>query len=172
MQKFKSRFVFFLRKLGLSFLVILDFVIGIFCWALTIYPFNFPYLLRLPEDATNSILSVSCGLLFVSIVTVRVRTKWCYENDLFFSKEDHRFLSLVKRIVISPEFITDTIVFAVWMLALGVWAAPSGTPWYAFLLGFLTSLLVCAPVFAVLDCLLYVIARKKADKQLFRREEG
>lgn len=160
-----------LQKLGLSLLAIGGFVAGIFCWALAIYPFNLPYLLHLPSETTDLIIGSVCGLLFTCIVTVSVRTKWCFENDLFFSKEDRKLRSLIKRIVTSPEFIADIVVFALWMLIIALLpGTPSGTPWYALVLGTATMMVVGTAVYAVVDCLLYVIARKKADKQLYKRE--
>lgn len=163
-----------LKKLGLSFLTLLGLLAGIFLWALTIYPFNFPYLLQLPFEETNAVTGSVFSILFVCIVTVAVRTKWCYETDLFFVKKGEKAPPLVWRIVTSQEFIADVIVFAVWMVGIYTAAALTSevmTVWYVAVLAVL-AIVVCGTIlFAPLDCLLYVIARKKADKQLRKRDE-
>lgn len=155
-----------LKKFGLALLNIVAFVVGIFLWGLTLYPFNFPYLLKLPQEA-DYIIATVFALTFVCIAVVMVRTKWCFETDLFFAKQGEKVLPLVWRILSSQEFVADVIVFAVFMLAIGIWIGiPSSVPWVAVLLGMMMFLVCATVVFAALDCLLYVIARKKADRQL------
>lgn len=174
MQKFWPWCVFFLKKFGLSLLNIVGLVVGIFLWALTIYPFNFPYLLHLPADETNMVTMSVFALLFVCIVVVMVRTKWCFETDLFFAKKGEKVPPLVWRIITSQEFVADVIVFAAWVLGIYTFAAISSETvnvWWAAVLSVLAITVVATAVFAPLDCLLYVIARKKADKQLRKREE-
>ncbi len=167
MAKFWELFLFFLKKIGMSLLTIGGFLAGIFCWGLAIYPFNFPYLLHLPSEETDLVISSICGLLFVYIVTITVRTKWCYDNDLFFSKEDNRFIALVGRIVKSQEFIADVAVFALYVSVIAIAAGISvDAPWYSILTGTAAMAVGEAWIFAVLDCLLYVIARKRADRRL------
>lgn len=173
LQKFWPLCVFFLKKFGLSLLNIVAFFVGIFLWGLTLYPFNFPYLLKLPQEADYVIATVF-ALTFVCIAVVMVRTKWCFENDLFFAKKDEKAPPLVWRIVSSQEFIADVIVFAVW--GLGIYTAAAITSetvnvWYVAVLAVLAITIVSTAAFAVLDCLLYVIARKKADKQLRKRDK-
>lgn len=166
--------ILLLKKFGLSFLTLLGLLAGIFLWALTIYPFNFPYLLQLPFEETNAVTGSVFALLFVCIVTVAVRTKWCFETDLFFAKKGEKVPPLVWRIVSSQEFIADVIVFAAWVLGIYTFAAITSetmTVWYVAVLVVLAITIVATAVFAVLDCLLYVIARKKADKRLRKREE-
>ena len=163
-----------LKKLGLSFLTLLGLLAGVFLWALTIYPFNFPYLLQLPFEETNAVTSSVFALLFVCIVTVAVRTKWCFETDLFFAEKDEKARPLVVRIITSQEFLADVIVFAVWVLGIYTFVAVTSetiTVWYIAVLCVLALVVGGTAVFAPLDCLLYVIARKKADKQLRKREE-
>ena len=172
MQKFWPLCVFFLKKLGLSLLNIVAFFVGIVLWALTIYPFNFPYLLQLPFEETNAVTASVFAVLFVCIVTVAVRTKWCFETDLFFAKEGEKAPPLIWRIVSSQEFIADVIVFAAMVLGLFTWiAATSDAPWYRAVPTVALIVVGGTIVFAALDCLLYVIARKKADKRLRKREE-
>ena len=163
-----------LKKLGLSFLTLLGLLAGIFLWALTIYPFNFPYLLQLPFEETNALTGSVFSILFVCIVTVAVRTKWCFETDLFFVKRGEKAPPLVWRIVTSQEFIADLIVFAAWMVGIYTFAATTSETvnvWWAAVLSVLAITVVATTAFAPLDCLLYVIARKKADKQLSKRDE-
>ena len=166
--------ILLLKKLGLSFLTLLGLLAGIFLWALTIYPFNLPYLLQLPFEETNAVTGSVFALLFVCIVTVAVRTKWCFETDLFFAKKGEKVMPLVWRIVSSQEFIADVIVFVLWTVGIYTFAAITSetmTVWYVAVLAVLAITIVATAVFAALDCLLYVIARKKADKQLRKREE-
>jgi hypothetical protein len=171
LQKFWPLCVFFLKKFGLSLLNIIAFFVGIFLWGLTLYPFNFPYLLKLPQEADHIIATVF-ALTFVCIAVVMVRTKWCFETDLFFAKKGEKVTPLVWRIVSSQEFIADVIVFAVWVIGLFTWiAATSGAPWYRAVPTVALLVVGGTILFAALDCLLYVIARKKADKQLSKREE-
>ena len=172
LQKFWPWCVFFLKKFGLSLLNIVGLVVGIFLWALTVYPFNFPYLLHLPADETNMVTMSVFALLFVCIVVVMVRTKWCFETDLFFAKKGEKVPPLVWRIITSQEFIADVIVFAAWVLGLLTWiAATSDAPWYMAVPTVALIVVGGTILFAAMDCLLYVIARKKADKQLCMREE-
>lgn len=163
-----------LKKLGLSFLTLAGLLAGVFLWALTIYPFNFPYMLQLPFEETNAVTASVFALLFVCIVTVSVRTKWCFENDLFFLHKDEKPRPLVVRIVTSQEFLADVIVFAAWMV--GIYTAAAITSdivnvWYIAVLCVLALVVGTTVAFVALDCLLYVIARKKADKRLRKREE-
>lgn len=173
LQKFWPLCVFFLKKFGLSLLNIIAFFVGIFLWGLTLYPFNFPYLLKLPQEADHIIATVF-ALTFVCIAVVMVRTKWCFETDLFFAKKGEKVPPLVWRIVSSQEFIADVIVFVLWIVGIYTFAAITSetmTVWYVAVLALLAITIVATAVFAALDCLLYVIARKKADKQLRKREE-
>ena len=161
-----------LKKFGLSFLTILGLLAGLFIWGLAVFPFNLPYLLHLPTDETNLATGSICALLFVSIVTVSVRTKWCLETDLFFAKPEEKPPHLLMRIITSQEFLADVIVFAAWMLGLFVsGGVTSGAPWYRVMLGTVLLLLITTLPFAAFDCLLYTIARKKADKRLYRKIE-
>ena len=137
MQKFWPWCVFFLKKFGLSLLNIVGLVVGIFLWALTIYPFNIPYLLQLPFEETNAVTGSVFALLFVCIVTVAVRTKWCFETDLFFQQKDEKPRPLVVRIITSQEFLADIIVFAVWIVGIYTFAAISSETvnvWWAAVL--------------------------------------
>lgn len=171
LQKFWPLCVFFLKKFGLSLLNIVAFFAGIFLWALTLYPFNFPYLLKLPQEA-DYVIAIVFALTFVCIAVVMVRTKWCFENDLFFVKKDEKAPPLVWRIVSSQEFIADVIVFAVWGLGLFTWiAATSDAPWFRAVPTVALCVMAGTLVFGILDCLLYVIARKKADRKLRKRAE-
>ena len=107
-------------------------------------------------------------------VTVPVRTKWCFETDLFFVKKDEKAPPLVWRIITSQEFLADIIVFAVWIVGIYTFAAITSDTvnvWYAAVLTVLAITVVATVAFAALDCLLYVIARRKADKKLRKREE-
>ena len=161
-----------LKKIAMSLLVLGILFVGFFLWALTIYPFNFPYLLHLPADETNAITGSLFTLIFLCIVTVTVRTKWCFETDLFFAKEGEKAPPLIWRIVSSRDFIADVIVFAAMVLGLFTWtAAISDAPWYRAVPTVALIVVGGTIVFAALDCLLYVIARKKADKRLRKREE-
>lgn len=161
-----------LKKFGLSFLTLLGLFVGLFVWGLVVFPFNLPYLLQLPTDETNLVTGSICALLFVSIVTVSVRTKWCFETDLFFAKPEEKPPHLLMRIITSQEFLADVIVFAVWMLGIFVSVGgTSGAPWYLVVLGTVLLILITTLPFAAFDCLLYTIARKKADKRLYKREE-
>lgn len=159
-----------LKKIGMSLLVLGILFVGFFLWALTIYPFNFPYLLHLPADETNAITGSLFSLTFLCIVTVTVRTKWCYDNDLFFSKEDRRLLSLLRRIVTSRDFVADVIIFELYVVAASVIAVPSNVVWFAWILGTILLMMASSLAFGLFDCLLYVLARKKADKLLRKRK--
>ena len=161
-----------LKKFGLSFLTILGLFAGLFVWGLAVFPFNLPYLLQLPTDETNLVTGSICALLFVSIVTVSVRTKWCFETDLFFAKSEDKAPHILVRIITSQEFLADVIVFGTWMLGIFVSiGVTSGAPWYRVVLGTVLLILITTIPFAAFDCLLYIIARKKADKQLYRKIE-
>ena len=159
-----------LKKIGMSLLVLGILFVGFFLWALTIYPFNFPYLLYLPADETNAITGSLFSLIFLCIVTVTVRTKWCYDNDLFFSKEDRRLLSLLRRIVTSRDFVADVIIFELYVVAASVIAVPANVVWFAWILGTILLMMASSLVFGLFDCLLYVLARKRADKLLRKRK--
>lgn len=161
-----------LKKIGMSILVFGILFVGIFLWALTIYPFNFPYLLHRPADETNAITGSLFALTFLCIVTITVRTKWCYDNDLFFSKEDNKLFSVMRRIVTSREWIADVIIFEMYVLAVAVGVAPAPMPWGAWIVGTTMIVVVSSLVFGLVDCLLYVIARKRADRRLRRRNEN
>lgn len=162
-----------LKKFGRSLLTICAFIIGIFCWGLTIYPFNLPYLLHLPGEATDAVIGTVFALLFVCVATVIVRTNWCLEEDMFWQSEDEKARPLFLCVLTSQEFIADLIVFAVWDLALSVSiGATSAAPLWWLLLGTVILMVGGTALFAVLDCLLYVIARKKANRQLHKREEN
>lgn len=164
-------FLLVLKKFGLALLNIVAFFVGIFLWALTLYPFNFPYLLKLPQEA-DYVIAIVFALTFVCIAVVMVRTKWCFETDLFFAKEGEKAPPLIWRIVSSRDFIADVIVFATMVLGLFTWtAATSDAPWYRAVPTVALIVVGGTIVFAALDCLLYVIARKKADKRLRKREE-
>ena len=161
-----------LRKFGMSLLTLVNAFLGVFLWALTLYPFNFPYLLKLPQY-TNEIIMTAFVLIFLSVITVTVRTKWCYEKDLFFLKKGEEGPPLIVRIVTSQEFIGDTIVCAFWtsliVIRVGVGMQ---APFLAVVL--VTSLLTVGvtAVYGMFDCLLYIIARKRADRRLRRRDEN
>lgn len=164
-------FLLVLKKFGLALLNIVAFFVGIFLWGLTLYPFNFPYLLKLPQEADHVIAAVF-ALTFVNIVVVSVRTKWCFENDLFLAEEGDKWWTLPWRIIQSEDWVADVVVCALYLLVLSTIAGvTSGAPWYAQISGTLLLTVGGVLVFGVLDCLLYVIARKKADKQLRKREE-
>ena len=163
-----------LRKFGMSLLTLVNAFLGVFLWALTLYPFNFPYLLKLPQY-TNEIIMTAFVLIFLSVITVTVRTKWCYEKDLFFLKKGEEGPPLIVRIVTSQEFIGDIIVFAAWILGVYIFAAITSdtvTVWYAAVLTVLGITLGATAIFALFDCLLYIIARKRADRRLRRRDEN
>lgn len=171
-KQIRSFLLLILKKVAMSLLVLGILFVGVFCWALTLYPFNFPYLLHLPEEPTNSVICTAFALTFLCIVTVTVRTKWCYDNDLFFSKEDNKLFSLMRRIVTSREWIADVIVFEMYVLAVAVGVAPVPMPWGAWIVGTTMIVVVSSLVFGLVDCLLYVIARKRADRRLRRRNEN
>ncbi|MBR3778520.1 MAG: hypothetical protein IKL13_02185 [Clostridia bacterium] len=142
-------------------------IAGIFCWGLVIYPFNIPYLLHLPAEETDAVIGTVFALLFVCVATVAVRTKWCLEEDLFLLSEDEKARPLFLRVVTSEEWIADGIVFAVWALTLAVVSGiTSGAIWYRVVLGVVELTLGSTALFAVLDCVLYAIARKRADRRL------
>lgn len=159
-----------LKKIAMSLLVLGILFVGFFLWALTIYPFNFPYLLHLPADETNAITGSLFSLIFLCVVTVTVRTKWCYDNDLFFAKEEKGLLSLFRRIVTSRDFVADVIVFALYVLAICIIAIPTNVVWLAWILTTLLLMVIGSPVFGLFNCLLYVLARKRADKLLRKRK--
>ena len=160
-----------LKKFGMSFLVALVCFVGMFCYGLVLYPINLPYLLKISAEA-DYVFAMIFALIFVSVATIRVRTKYCFEEDLFFAGEEDA-PSLLRRVVTSQEYLADVIVFAVWVLIYaGVVGGTSGAPWYRVVLGSAILLVSSVMAFAVLDCLLYVIARKKADKQLRKRKEN
>ena len=164
-------FLLVLKKFGLALLNIVAFFVGIFLWALTLYPFNFPYLLKLPQEA-DYVIAIVFALTFICIAVVMVRTKWCFETDLFFAKEGEKAPPLIWRIVSSRDFIADVIVFAAMVLGLFTWiAATSDAPWYRTVPTVALCVVAGTLVFGILDCLLYIIARKKADKRLRKREE-
>lgn len=155
-----------LKKLGMSILTMIVFILGIFGWGLTLYPFNFPYLLQLSPDA-DYVIAFVFALLFTCVVTVTVRGKWCFENDVFFSKKEKRFRALLCRIVTSQDFIADVAVFALWDFAVSL-RIGLGThvPWFRVAVGVAVLVVGGTLAFGLLDCLLYVIARKRADRKL------
>lgn len=158
-----------LKKIGMSLLVLGILFVGFFLWALTIYPFNFPYLLHLPADETNAITGSLFSLIFLCIVTVTVRTKWCYDNDLFFAKEEKGLLSLFRRILTSRDFVADVIVFALYVLAICITAIPTNVR-LAWILGTILLMVGSSLAFGLFNCLLYVLARRRADKLLRKRK--
>ena len=160
-----------LRKFGMSLLTAVNAFLGAFLWGLTLYPMNLPYLLKLPQYI-NEVTMVGFVLTFVSVITVIVRTKWCYENDLFFLKKGEEGPPLILRIVKSHEFIGDAIVCAFWT-ALVVIRAGVGmhVRFWAVVLGSILLTVGVTAVYGVWDCLLYILARKRADRQLRRRSE-
>ena len=162
-----------LHKFGRSLLTIGALIVGIFCWGLTIYPFNLPYLLHLPAEETDGVIAIVFTTLFVSVATVIVRTNWCIEEDLFWQSEDEPPRPLFLRVLRSREWLADVIVFAVWALLFqGYIGITSGVAWHSVVL--VTVMLVAgsAAAFAPLDCLLYVLARKRADRRLRRLQRS
>ena len=171
MEQFREMFVLFLKKLGLSLLNVAAFFVGMFLWGLTLYPANLPYLLKLPQES-EYVIGTAFALTFVCIVVVIVRTKWCYETDLFLRQPGDKWWHLPLRIVTSWEFWMDVVVFALYVLALSISAAVTAqAPWYTAVLGVLLLTVVSSLVFGVFDCLLYVLARRKANRQLRKRQE-
>lgn len=157
-----------LKKLGMSVITVLVFFVGAFGYGLVIAPFNLPYLLKLPEDANVAFGGVF-ALLVVCVVTVIVRTDWCYENDAFFASNEEKQRPLIWRIVTSREFIADVIVCALCVLVYSVSiGARSQAVWWWFAMATLILVGGYTLLFAVLDCLLYMIARKRADRRLER----
>lgn len=156
-----------LNKFGRSLLTILAFFAGVFCWGLVIYPFNLPYLLHLPSETTDAVIGTVFALLFVCVATVMVRTNWCLEEDMFWQREDEKARPLFLCVLTSREWLADVIVFAVWdLLFQGYIGITSGVAWYTVFV--VTAALVVGSTlaFSLLDCLLYVIARKRADRRL------
>ena len=161
-----------LKKFGMSFLVALVYFVGLFCYGLVLYPINLPYLLKIPAEA-DYLFAMIFALIFVSVATVRVRTKYCLEEDMFFAHKDEKAPPLIWRVVCSREFLADVIVFAVWALAPIVFSGvTSGAPWHSVIVGILTLSVGSITFFALLDCLLYIISRRKADKHLRKREKS
>ncbi len=160
-----------LGKVGMSLLTIGCFFVGMFGYGLILLPFNLPYLLKISADAEYYFMGIF-ALVFVCVATVMVRAKWCFETDLFFSSADTRLRSLFLRVVRSQEFVADLIVFALWdLVMITITGVRSQVPWYAAVTGNAVLLVGGTLVFAVLDCVLYIIARKRADRRLPRREE-
>lgn len=154
-----------LKKLGMSVITVLVFFVGAFGYGLVIAPFNLPYLLKLPAEA-NEVFGAIFMLVFVCVVTVIVRADWCIEEDMFCQDEDEQ-RPLFWRVLISCEFLADVIVFAVeWLVFVTVIGVTSGEPWFSVALGVVLLVLGATAAFAVLDCLLYIIARKRADHRL------
>ena len=142
-----------------------------FLWGLTLYPANLPYLLKLPQES-ESVIALIFALAFVCIVVVTVRTKWCYETDLFLGETGDKWWHLPWRIVTSWEFWMDVVVFALYVLVLNILAlVPNGVLWWVFLVETIVLLIVSSAVFGVFDCLLYILARRKANRQLRKRQE-
>lgn len=171
MERFRELFVLFFKKLGLSLLNVAAFFVGMFLWGLTLYPANLPYLLKLPQES-ESVIALIFALTFVCIVVVTVRTKWCYETDLFLGETGDKWWHLPWRIVTSWEFWMDVVVFALYVLVLNILAlVPNGVLWWVFLVETIVLLIVSSAVFGVFDCLLYVLARRKANRQLRKQQE-
>ena len=161
-----------LKKLALSLLGIVVWFVGLYCWALIIYPMNLPYLLHMQADFIDEITASVFSLTFVSIVMVSVRTRWCFEEDLFFDRDDRRLWSLVRRIVTSREFIADECVCALWCVAPSAAAAlRTGAPLFVFILCTIAIIIAVTTVYGVFDCILYVLARRRADRRLRKRKE-
>lgn len=154
-----------LEKLGMSVLVVCCFLIGIFGYSLTLAPINLPFLLKLPVEA-DSIFAAVFALLFVCVATVITRTTRCIEEDMFLM-EDGKLGSLLRCVLTSWEYIADVIVFALLNLILEiVIGVTSGAPWYAVVSGIAIMVVGGMLAFALLDCILYVFARKRADRRL------
>ena len=154
-----------LKKLGMSILTICCFLIGVFCYSLVLAPVNLPFLLKLPADA-DTVFAAVFALLFVCAVTVISRAKWCLEEDMLVT-EDGKLGSLFRCVLTSQEFLADVIVFAVCDLALvTVIGVTSGVLWYTVLAGIAMMVVGGTLAFAVLDCALYVMARKRVDRKL------
>lgn len=158
-----------LKKLGRSVLAICCFLIGVFCYSLVLAPINLPFLLKLPADA-DTVFAAVFALVFACVATVISRAKWCLEEDMLRT-EDGKLGSLLRCVLASREWIADVIVFAAYDLVLAtVIGVTSEAPWYTVAAGVAMLVVGGALAFGVLDCLLYVLARKRGERKLKKRK--
>jgi hypothetical protein len=154
----------------MSVLVVCCFLIGVFCYSLVIAPFNLSFLLKLPADA-DVVFAAVFALLFVCVATVVSRTKWCLEEDML-QTEEGKVGTLFLCVLTSQEFLADVVVFAAWDFVTSVSIGVTSTAaWWWLLLGTVMLVVCSSLLFAALDCMLYVIARKRADRKLRKNQK-
>ena len=159
------------KKFGMSFVVAFVFLLGILGYALVIAPFNITYLLKIPA-ALETNFAWGFAALFACVVTVIVRTDWCYHSDFLLPKEGEKWHHRILRAATSQELLADLIVCAFWWLVFyGIVVIREDVNWIK--VAWKLPLLVVGDtlMFGLVDTLLYVIARKRADRRLKRRKE-
>ena len=160
-----------LHKLFMSLLTVVCFFAGIVGYTLVLAPFNFTYLLHIPAEWETSFAWAFAGL-FVCVATVLVRTDWFYQNDFLLPQPGEKWYHRFLRAATSREFLGDLIVCVFWwMVYIGIIVATNEVNWLK--VAWRAPLLIVGNtlIFGVLDCLLYVIARKRADCRLSRNRQ-
>ena len=161
-----------LHKFWMSLLTAISFLAGIIGYTLILAPFNLTYLLRIPADWETA-FAWAFAILFVCVATVLVRTDWFYQNDFLLPQQGEKWYHRFLRAATSREFLGDLIVYVFWwVVCLSIIVATNEVDWAN--VAWKAPLLIVGNtlIFGVLDCLLYVIARKRADRRLRRQQRN
>ncbi len=152
----------FLQKLLTAPLCILVAFGGVFGFGLLLEPLNLPYLLRFHDDVMFAVY-IFCGVLFLSVATVMVRTQHLRSSDLFEANPEKR---LFVRVITSREYLTEQLVFVFLEAAFFVWmSASERMDWLTALIGGTILSLGGELVFAVVDAIIWIISFKNIQRE-------
>ena len=150
----------FFKKLLTAPLYLGSLFVGLFGFYLVLGPFNLPYLLKLPQYS-EYIFALVFSLVFVSVATVYVRTGYCQRAGLHLEKKT----GLFRQVLSFREFWMELLVFALLNMAFYVWIGiDSQAVWWWIVLGSLLLTFGATLVFALVDCLLWVISFKRVKR--------
>ena len=147
----------FLKKLLTAPLYLGAMFVGLFGFYLVLGPFNLPYLLKLPQYS-EYIFALVFSLIFVSVAAVYVRTGHCRRERIYPAEKQ----GLFRQVLFFREFWMELLVFALLNMAFYLWIGiDSQAVWWWILLGSLLLTVGATLVFALVDCLLWMISFKR-----------
>ena len=150
----------FLKKLLLAPLYLGAVFVGMYAVALVVMPFNFGYLLKVSEE-TMYIVYLLLSLLFAAVVAAIVRTDYCRRKRVL--EPDGK--SLFLRVITFREYIVELIVFALLIAVFGlVIGVSQHSGFWVLTLGTLALVLVNCFLFAIANCLIWMISAKRVYK--------
>ncbi|MBQ4332838.1 MAG: hypothetical protein IJC33_03575 [Clostridia bacterium] len=148
----------FFKKLIMVPLYAFVIFCGLFGAGLVVKPFNFPYLLKLPQES-EYVIAAAFSLLFTVVVAVIVRTDSCRKHDLLLPDGK----SLILRVLRFREFHMELLVFALLSMVFQICVgASTEAPLWWLALGALLLTAGSTLVFAIVDGLIWMISVKRA----------